>query len=401
MTRPPEDILILGNGLAATLLATCLIEECAYPASNITLCAPDEPIASDVPGALMHPLPGSSLTPKPDVMLAYEASIARLTSWLERYPEYVLCSRMLRLDRGARRGKRYLKSYANSHHLYSSHMHHELLSEEELSHITPALSSDTRSAIAYGPTYCVALGKLLPLLREDLRVRGVKHINKKALSVQSNTEGATTLLLEGQATHTTSCLVFACGPSLPQFFPHLDLGINGGELLVIEASAHPMDVMLSAGGHISQMPDIEPATQVMGSSYLRPRQGHERSTEADAFFRHDEEAITQIKEMIGRFSSHVHDADVAQVWRGRRTVYLPDKHPLVGRVPTMHNVFVLGALGSKGLLWAPLASTLLARHLIPKEDAHTPDMPMACSTARVPREQWGTPSFGSQQPASS
>lgn len=386
-TIATTETLILGNGLAATLLATSLIEA-GHPARDITLCAPNEPMASDVPGALMHPLPGSSLKPKPGVMQAYEASLARHQIWARRYPEHIHQTRMLRVTRGARRGKRYLKSYASSHHLYSPLMSHERLDEREALDLCPQLARDTEGAIVYGPTFCVALGKLLPLIREDLHLEGVKAIHKKALSIQTDKHQNPTIHLEGQTIIEASRVILACGPSLAQFFPSLELGVNGGELLVVEApQARRHDVMISAGGHISPMPEVSPNTLVMGSSYLRPTPGMPPD-DPHAFHRPDAEAIDQVSQLIANFYPSVLEANVAQLWRGRRTVYLPDKHPLVGSIPTMHNVFVLGALGSKGLLWAPLAATSLARQILAPE--HAPPIPVACSTTRVPHEQWLT-----------
>lgn len=385
-TTPHTPFIIAGRGLAAVIIANELIAQGTAP-SDILLCAPPhDPIASHVPGALMHPLPGSSLKPKPDVMLAYDTSLKTLQAWKQTHPEHVLQTSMLRLDRGMKRGKRYIKSYTNTHQEYSPELTHTLTPHDALHQEQPALAKDCTQAVQYGPTFCVALGSLLPILLEDLIQKGVQQEPSKIESIQRD-DSQNTWTIHTEQTHTlsTTHLILAVGPTLHQWFPDLPLGVNGGELLLIKNTPDTtLNRMLSAGGHISQMPSCSPHTQVLGSSYLRPHDGQEPHTD-EAFYRPDSEAVEQVTQMIGRFFPPALTSPVQEIWRGRRAVYLPDKHPLVGDVPGAQNLYVLGTLGSKGLLWGPFAAKQLVTKIM---NPHTHTIPMSCSTKRVEHDAW-------------
>ncbi len=382
---------ILGAGLAGVLIARELLEQ-GIPATSITICAPHSGSkASDVPGALMHPLPGTTLDPKPDTMLAYEHAVRRLLAWHERYPEHVLETSMIRPDRGGRKGKRFVKTYLKGAASYHADMHHELLSgQEAIEEVVTGLRDDTQRAVRYGPTYCTAPGALLPLLLADLLKEGINHLPYHIDFIKQSARSKWSLHSDdiaepvAQATH----VFLAMGSSLRLWFPELDVHLNGGELAVLEAaSGVELACMISGGGHISPMPACEPGRWVMGSTYLRPEEGLGEEDEG-AFWRSDEEAITQLREMIGSFYPAVHTAPMTRIWRGRRVVYTPDKHPLVGPHPEHEGVYILGALGSKGLLWAPLMAHQLVRLMC---DGGVSRLSQPCDAARAPKMAWRSP----------
>lgn len=387
----PHEYYIIGSGLAAILMASELIERGVSPA-EIVLCAPHSsaPKASDVPGALMHPLPGTTLAPKQDTMLAYDHAARCIKTWQQRYPQHVLAASMMRPDRGGRKGKRFIKTYTRAHAEYHEAMTHELIERDTINARSPGMHHDAQRAVLYGPTYCVALGALLPSLRQDLISLGVQHHALQVDSIRQNEQTHWDVYTH-DSDEPMACarrVVLAMGAGLATWFPDLEVHVNGGELAVVDADPElALDVMISGGGHISPMPGCAPNAWVMGSTYLRPDESHSELDEG-AFVRDDEDAITQLREMVGTFYPPVHKAPVRQLWRGRRAVYTPDKHPLVGELQGSSGVYVLGALGSKGLLWGPLAAHQLGQLLT---DQGVPTFSEPCDGRRASRKAWLSP----------
>jgi glycine/D-amino acid oxidase-like deaminating enzyme len=117
--------------------------------------------------------------------------------------------------------------------------------------------------------------------------------------------------------------------------------------------APPLDPIISSGGYVAPLPDRR---WLVGSTYLGDEELEGR-TERDA--------RDQLREHVGRITPAVERTTSVDVWRGTRTHLTDDHLPTVGDVPGYHGrVFVLGALGSKGLLRAPLLASRLAESLL-------------------------------------
>ena len=94
----------------------------------------------------------------------------------------------------------------------------------------------------------------------------------------------------------------------------------------------------------------------IGATYLRAE-----GDGGDLPVRSDDEAAGALRALTSRLAPAVDEVTRERIWRGERHVLLDDRTPLCGALDEA-GLFVLGALGSKGLLWAPgLAGALAER----------------------------------------
>ncbi len=385
MTSPTTTII--GGGLAGLLCAEAMCER-GMDAAAIHILDAGGPRASENPGALLHALPGRSLFPRDGTMDAFTHAVRWATRWRARMPDAIWRGAMIRPDFGEDRGQRTLDTFeqARRDDAYPDIFEGVALTGEEARAHAPAGMRSPERFVRYGPAFCVLLREVCAALRDRLIDEGV-HWHKSRATHIEHYEGC--WHIHHDATPLASDrVVLAIGPGLVRWFPNAPLRVNGGELLVASPpeNAAPLKAAISGGGHIAPRPD---GCWVYGASYLRPQEDAEDPTALDAFARSDEEAIAQIHELIGRFYPPVTQAKEITVWRGRRCVYLTDHQPLVGAVPGADKgLYVLSALGSKGLLWTPYAAHRLAAVLDGAKDA---SIPSPLRADRMPQRRWTSP----------
>lgn len=114
----------------------------------------------------------------------------------------------------------------------------------------------------------------------------------------------------------------------------------------------PLDTSVSGMGYMAFL-SHKPKKLTVGSTY----EHHFDQTDPD---QSGLEAIhKKLNKMLPGFSGNIESADQ---WSGVR-VSLPDKQPVIGEHPGEKNVYIIGALGSKGLLMGRYLAGLLADHI--------------------------------------
>lgn len=396
-SRPDTSIAIIGQGIAGTLVAEALLKR-GFPADEVALIDPGGPRASDAPGALMHAIPGRSLDPKEGTMEAFVESVAWHEKWRARRPDLIQRSTMTRPDFGHRQGRRYVNTWKDASERYPPELESELLDAQQCNARLPAMKPANR-AVAYGPAYCVLLGDMLEHISRQLRHQGVRALEVEVQGLLSKEHHWTLLDPRGEPFLTAARVVLCPGAGLPYWFPDLPLAINGGELLTcLPPEGAELHGFLSGGGHIATRPD---GGWVYGATYIRPPEDAE-DPHADAHFvRPEQDAILAVEELIGRLIPSIREARDVRVWRGQRAVFLTDRQPLAGEVPGQPGLFLLGALGSKGLLWAPSLAAMMGQRLVegpPNEEAlphHRRAEAARASSGSM--ERWASPKITRRQ----
>lgn len=393
MPQNNTPYLIIGAGLAGLLLAEALLAQ-GTPAHHVALLDPGAPRASDSPGALMHAIPGRTLIPKPGTLLAFSQSVAWLERWRARHPQLIARSTMTRPDLGGPQGKRYMSTFERAD--YPETFAHSLLDSEQTRALLPALAPAQRAA-HYGPAYCVELGGLLGILRQELALQGVQILDGCARTLQRERHWSV-YAGEGDALLQARTVILCPGSHLTRWFPALPVAINGGELLLGRA---PKDLLLhgfvSGGGHIAQRTDQRWS---YGATYLRPPEDAENPHDLAHFLRPDACAIRDIHALLERLVPRIGELSELEVWRGLRAVFLTDRQPLMGWVPGQEDLFLLGALGSKGLLWGPGMATEAAR-LVRRTSLSGPLHEVTRAARAGKLERWSSPHIhsSSRKPA--
>ena len=260
------------------------------------------PRASDVPAALCHAFPGRTFDPPLHQIQAYE----RTVEWLNRYPLGVEAIRISR-----RQDKRLAQSLARAN------------------------KAVPITAFATGFEYGGAWVVDMPLWLTQLAPAVVSQAADAKLESNGKRRVAT---IHGVKEYDH--VVICPGTSLQDWLQMPDARVVHGEIAFF---AGRIDKAHFGSAHVYPVGD-------------RIAVGH---TFLDAP-RPDVEAVEELRFRAEK-DGHLIGENVA-VWRGARSVVHPDRLPVLTEIRP--NVFVLGGLGAKGLLYAPyLAEALAARIL--------------------------------------
>lgn len=384
------DFSIIGAGLAGVLTARQLIERGVSPSDLHIFARAAAPMASDAPGTLMHALPGMSLRPKPGAASAYEDSKRWLETISQEHPDLVNTFDMLRPSFGHRRGKRYLKTYERGKDEFPASLHHERLDPPALDD-APGSVRGASAAVRYGPAFMLELGAWIKRERAALERAGVDFQDHHVTRIKQDAARQWNIFAH-EAYHAlpfvTDHIILALGPGLHQWFPALEIGVNGGELAcaappIIDGEVIELDHAISGGGHIAPRAD---GRWVFGATYLRPDERARDPTSREAFVRKDSTAKRSLVELLEHLMPSLRSCGDIDIWRGRRAVYLPDRNPVVGHVPGRSRLSLIGALGSKGMLWGPHLARRLVELIL--DGTQIPDV---ASVSRVEPTHWSSP----------
>lgn len=341
-----RDCVVVGSGLAGLLFA-----EAWLAADGGSLClidAPDPLRASGAPLAICHPFPGRSLQPHPILERAYAVTQRVIEGWQAWAPDLVRALPMVRPLEGA-----------NHERLRASY------EREWADHPAPwvqvTLATDP-PRLRYGPCFSVALGPLRRRWIERLRAAGVEIIEDQLLSLAPETNALQLTRQSLQAARVVLCL----GQQMKRWFPALGLLNEGGELGTFGVSQPLENLVSQAGVHLGPLGE----EQVVGGS-----------TRWEHCPEDPPEAV--LPKLAGQLEPLAEQAlEPVAAWRGVRSIAPSNRLPIAGIVPGSQ-LAVLGALGSKGLLWGPLAAEALVEEL--RGGAVVPE---ALSTRRFPEECW-------------
>ena len=354
---------IIGGGLSGVLVAEALSELGATV--DWIVDAHSSEAGSGAPTALCHPFPGRSLLPHPLLKQAYAETVRKLSLWKNESPLYVRNTTMVRPLLG-RSGERLMASFQHSWQGRAedaSWVSFQCLNHTQLKQDHPA-AAHPEGAIAYKPAFSVDLSSLLQKKRSTL-----PFVQDQLESLQQ--EGDSWVAHSRKQSYRAQKCIVALGAAAHSWFPDLKLGAYGGELINISTPT-ALQAMYSINGlHIGQH---HSGQYVFGASRWPPHKKTDLEQAAQTLF-------SKIPELLS-----LQDPKYHSVWRGIRSVYHKDRLPIAGEVPQYRNLFILGALGAKGLLWGPYTAKRLAALMIQKDL-----IPEQLSCNRIPIQKWHCP----------
>lgn len=153
----------------------------------------------------------------------------------------------------------------------------------------------------------------------------------------------------GEFDHVITCCAFNC----KNFFESYPLlKPNRGQVSWVNNQAHPLnqDQAYSYAGYCMQLNSQE---LLLGASFYPHR-------DDDQVLQEDH--VHNYNLIHSTFPAYAESLPPIKEWKGRASVRVqsPDYFPLVGKMQEQSEIYTLSALGSKGFLYAPLCSEVLA-----------------------------------------
>jgi len=199
----------------------------------------------------------------------------------------------------------------------------------------------------------VAFERFITALYRHLKDRGVSFFTGSEPSVS----GSQPWLISGfSRPFTAENIVHATGESI-SYNPHwkmVSIHRVKGQTLTVEFSKKlPFRCSLSSLGYIAQGADPS-GSVVLGSTYEH-QYDHRGPDDKGASYllKRLEKTVPDLQKNIRGYEG----------WSGIR-VTTPDKKPFAGKHPETDNLYVLGALGSKGLMLGPYLGKLLSEYIL-------------------------------------
>lgn len=367
------DTLVVGAGLAGALAAWELRR--AGVRDLVVVDAGSDRRASDAPGAMAHCFAGRSLRLKPHLLEVFGACGQTLEAWRALAPQAVRPMPMIRLVLGTYDGQQLVDSWSKQRDsLQQAGIQIEHLDAGAVAARFPWLGA-CQSAFVYGPAWSVSMGELLEAVRGELAERGVRFVRAQVSCLRRQAEA-----WRWEDRLEARRVVLAPGAGIEAWFPHLQgMGV-GGELVILDEveGLSPQSMVSGGGAYLTPGPG---ARLVCGATRW-PGEGWAG--------RQDGEAVQVLQEKAGRLLAAPPQLASGRVWRGLRWVFQGDRHPLVGEVPGAPGLWLLGALGSKGLLWGPWC----ARQLVGAMERGAP-VPARVGLGRAGKDEarWRSPAL--------
>ena len=190
-------------------------------------------------------------------------------------------------------------------------------------------------------------------LRDEILQHANIRIEKVKISRLESTDSQVTLWQDQQIIAITDHAIVCCAKQSAQLFENYPvLKPIRGQVSWVENSQRPLalDQAYSYGGYCMQ---LDTAQLILGASFYPNRDDAEVLTEDHV---HNYELIHNV------FPKYAQGLPSVDTWQGRASVRAQslDYFPLVGKIQNLGQIYTFAGLGSKGFLFAPLCSEILA-----------------------------------------
>lgn len=190
-------------------------------------------------------------------------------------------------------------------------------------------------------------------LRDEILQHANIRIEKVKISRLESTDSQVTLWQDQQIIAITDHAIVCCAKQSAELFENYPvLKPIRGQVSWVENSQWPLalDQAYSYGGYCMQ---LDTAQLILGASFYPNRDDVEVLTEDHV---HNYELIHNV------FPKYAQGLPSVDTWQGRASVRAQslDYLPLVGKIQNLGQIYTFAGLGSKGFLFAPLCSEILA-----------------------------------------
>ena len=190
-------------------------------------------------------------------------------------------------------------------------------------------------------------------LRDEILQHANIRIEKVKISRLESTDSQVTLWQDQQKIAITDHAIVCCAKQSAELIENYPvLKPIRGQVSWVENSQRPLalDQAYSYGGYCMQ---LDTAQLILGASFYPNRDDAEVLTEDHV---HNYELIHSV------FPQYAEQLPKLETWQGRASVRAQslDYFPLVGKIQNLGQIYTFAGLGSKGFLFAPLCSEILA-----------------------------------------
>ena len=190
-------------------------------------------------------------------------------------------------------------------------------------------------------------------LRDEILQHANIRIEKVKISRLESTDSQVTLWQDQQIIAITDHAIVCCAKQSAELIENYPvLKPIRGQISWVENSQRPLalDQAYSYGGYCMQ---LDTAQLILGASFYPNRDDAEVLTEDHV---HNYELIHNV------FPKYAQGLPSVDTWQGRASVRAQslDYFPLVGKIQNLGQIYTFAGLGSKGFLFAPLCSEILA-----------------------------------------
>ena len=190
-------------------------------------------------------------------------------------------------------------------------------------------------------------------LRDEILQHANIRIEKVKISRLESTDSQVTLWQDQQIIAITDHAIVCCAKQSAELFENYPvLKPIRGQVSWVENSQRPLalDQAYSYGGYCMQ---LDTAQLILGASFYPNREDVEVLAEDHV---HNYELIHNV------FPKYAQGLPSVDTWQGRASVRAQslDYFPLVGKIQNLGQIYTFAGLGSKGFLFAPLCSEILA-----------------------------------------
>ena len=190
-------------------------------------------------------------------------------------------------------------------------------------------------------------------LRDEILQHANIRIEKAKISRLESTDSQVTLWQDQQIIAITDHAIVCCAKQSAELIENYPvLKPIRGQVSWVENSQRPLalDQAYSYGGYCMQ---LDASQLILGASFYPNRDDAEVLTEDHV---HNYELIHSV------FPQYAEQLPKLETWQGRASVRAQslDYFPLVGKIQNLDQIYTFAGLGSKGFLFAPLCSEILA-----------------------------------------
>lgn len=229
--------------------------------------------------------------------------------------------------------------------------------DDVMQEISPARASLLTSVdVAKGGSWFAGAGAISPANVIAKLTQGIKILKGQVAHVRSSADGWHVAVHDSDDTDAFDAICVAAGIGVMDVLGHdtFPLLSNRGQLTYVSSLSQSPNVAISYGGYVSPELTLDNGAtcHVLGASYAR------RDEVPDAEWETLRQSDTEV--MLANFAEQLPTIAVGDVIGGRtaRRATIRDYIPLAGEWD--EGLYVLGGLGSRGFMTAPLLADLIA-----------------------------------------